>query len=201
MSGRRRGALLLFLLLAAVAGALLARRLTASDPTDQTNGVALRLADLGGGWQLASSRPDGFQPLWPWAQDGVCPAYRAADYPAQQHRIHAQDLRYTEPTGDGIREVVEEFAPGWAERSVADVRQVLKTCGSYAGPGGQVEFRVVATDLAGPDSLLVWGAIGGGSTEYFLVCRYGSVVGTVEIPGRLGEAYARKLAAALMSRH
>jgi hypothetical protein len=201
VSGRRRGALLLFLVLVAVAGALLARRLTASDPVDPPSGVELRLADLGGGWQLASSRPGGFQPLWPWAQDGVCPAYRAGDYPSQQHRTHAQDLRYTESGGDGIREVVEEFAPGWAEKSVADVRQVIKTCGSYPGPGGQVEFRIVATDLAGPGSLLVWGAIGGGSTEYFLVCLDGSVVGTVEIPGKLGEDYARKLAAALKAHH
>src|SRR5690349_18593154 len=42
---------------------------------------------LGPGWRaqlVAGAAPD-----WPWAQDGACPSYSAADYPAQRHRLSA----------------------------------------------------------------------------------------------------------------
>jgi hypothetical protein len=90
--------------------------------------------------------------------------------------------------------VIERFEPGWAPRSVTDVRRVLATCGHYPVPGGTVAFAVIATGLAGADSLLVEGIIGVSAT-YFLVIRDGPLVSTVEVPGTLGEPFVRRLAA------
>jgi hypothetical protein len=167
--------------------------------TDPLARDTLQPADLGLGWRPSSAGATG-SPSWPWDQSGACPGYRAADYPAQDHRLRARAVAFTDSVGNGVREVIEEYQPGWAGRSLADLQKVLTTCASYPGPGGTVTFRVVVDGLAGPDSRLIVGTIGAGATTYFLVVRDGSVLLTVQVPGALGEPYARQLAARLQQR-
>jgi hypothetical protein len=182
---------------------LLVRAIAAnhSGSRDRLANAALTPAVLGPGWRV--DVVSGRTPGWPWAQDGVCPAYVAADYPAQRHRQTARDETYVDASGDRVRQVIEQFEPGWAERSVGDVRHVLRVCGSYPGPAGAVVFQAIAVP-AGPDSLLVRATIGEGADQspatYFVVARSGSLVTTVQLPGPLGEPFARRVATAARAR-
>ena len=194
--------------LAAVGVAVVLTRLLAAGgaqtgPHDALTGAALTPSDLGAGWQVAAVSGAGSALQWPWAQDGSCPGYVAADYPAQLHRQAARDETLVDSAGDRVRQVIEQFQPGWAGRSVSDVQRVLVVCASYPGPGGMISFQTVATDVVGPDSLLVRGSIGAGaeqSVTYFVVARAGSLVATVQLPARLGEGFARQVAGRVQTR-
>jgi hypothetical protein len=183
---------------------VLARALTGggADHSDGLAGAVLTPSDLGTGWHVAASGA-GSPPQWPWAQDGLCPRYAAGDYPAQLHRQTARDETLVDSAGDSVRQVIEQFQPGWSLRSVSDVRRVLLACASYPGPGGTVSFQTVAADVTGPDSLLVRGSIGEGvdqSVTYFVIARGGPLVTTVQLPAALGEGFARKVAGRVQAR-
>jgi hypothetical protein len=202
---RRTPRPLLFAIALAVAAAITSLVVygltTGAPPPDQASlppGAALQASDLGARWQLTAVAPATSPPEWPWAQDGICPTYAAGDYPAQLHRQSAADQTYVDATGDTVRQVIERFEPGWAQRSMVDVRHVLAACGRYQGPGGPVSFQIVAAGVAGPDSLLVRGVISHGtgspSSMYLVVVRGGSLVTTVELPALLGDGFVRRVA-------
>jgi hypothetical protein len=117
----------------------------------------LTLADLAQpGWQPAplGTKP----PPWTFEKPG-CAAYRAIDYPAQQHRVEARGLLFKRPAAS-VREWVVRYETGWGTRSLADTRRVVEQCGSYEyGQPGQPGFRetnaIVDQGFAGDESMLV----------------------------------------------
>jgi hypothetical protein len=96
----------------------------------------------------------------PWAfEKPRCPAYRADDYPAQQHRVEARGRLFQRPTAS-VREWVVRYETGWGTRSLDDTRRLVELCGSYEyGQPGQPGFRetnaIVDERFAGDESMLV----------------------------------------------
>jgi hypothetical protein len=108
------------------------------------------------GWQLAplGTKP----PPWTFEKPG-CAAYRAADYPAQQHRVEARGRLLKSPAAS-VREWVVRYETGWGTRSLDDTRRVIEQCGSYEyGQPGKPGFRETTAiedqGFAGDESMLV----------------------------------------------
>ena len=121
----------------------------------------LQPSDLGAGhWQrINGERFSGD----PWIFSDLCPAYRTDDYPALRHQLAARTAAFTDDGAvypDSTRTVGEDVAryePGWGARSLDDVREVLSRCGTASPSPGVAPsvYRLVATNLAGDESLLI----------------------------------------------
>jgi hypothetical protein len=116
-------------------------------------------AELAGkGWRRVVPAPGSPVPDWPWALRR-CVLYRAADYPAQQHRQAVAQQRYVARGGRTITVTVERFEPGWAARTMDDVRRVLETCVRYEYSAAAADYldshTMTLESFAGDDSLLV----------------------------------------------
>lgn len=140
--------------------------------------VAAALLGLLGGCGVATERsgqPAAELPPWAWELPD-CVAYQPAAYAAPHRRVSVTDQAGT---------VTETYEPGWGERALADIRAVLRSCGSYEYDGFRERYAVVVTGFAGngadesllveavrlapPDPPLTW---------YMSVVRYGDVVVT-----------------------
>jgi hypothetical protein len=159
----------------------------------------LPAAGIGPHWR--EIRDPAGTPSWPWAQPD-CPAYRATDYPAQQHRDTAVQRGYLGPDAQALQ-VVEAYRPGWGGRAMADARQVLQTCPRYEFLGGQVTFAVQHTAPVGDEVLIVRGTIERpdrpATVSYFLSVRRRDTVSTLNLPDP-GEQRVRELAGELAER-
>jgi hypothetical protein len=142
----------------------------------------------------ASQTPPRPSPDWVFAMP-QCAAYDAAAYPAQQHRVHVLNRG---------SERVETFAPGWAARSLEDVRQVVAACTRYeygshspGAPGFRESHAIVDSGFAGDESMLVktdrLELPGKSSTRYTAVVRRGDRVLTLSVAG-LGQGAVLSLA-------
>src|SRR5690606_704353 len=91
-------------------------------------------------------------PPWTWELP-ACPAYRAADYAAPEHRVSVQ------VAADGT--VTEVYQDGWAARALAETRAVVTVCGEYepavadAAEEYREQHQVVATGFADADESLL----------------------------------------------
>jgi hypothetical protein len=133
---------------------------TASAAPSPTRSLPLRErllqpADLGSApWRPVEAEAFDGPRRWFW--EGMCPAYE----PASPARRTDQALVSYRPAGrpDGVvTQILEEYAPGWATRNLADVRAAVERCGRTTPPPGEapVVYTVEATELAGDESLLV----------------------------------------------
>jgi hypothetical protein len=148
-------------------------------------GYRMALAQLAllavGGCGGASAQPGPAEP-WAWEMP-YCPGYRAEDYQAPAHRL-AVEVR-EQP---GVVELVETYHSGWGPRAVAEIRVVLRECGSYEyGERGDPrafleQHLVLRTGFAGDESLLVETVRlrpPDTETRYAVVVRRDDVVSTV----------------------
>lgn len=122
-----------------------------------------------------------------------CAAYDAASYPAQQHRSAVRARTFVHQQRS-VTERVETFAPGWAARSIDDVRQVVAACTRYeygshspGAPGFRESHTIVDSGFAGDESILVktdrLEVPGKSSTKYAAVVRRGDRVVTLTATG------------------
>ncbi|MGW5561782.1 hypothetical protein ACWER9_31790 [Micromonospora sp. NPDC003944] len=164
--------------------------------------MLLGAGELGSDWREEAPRTG--LPPWPWEQSS-CPSYQSSDYPAQSHRRAAVQRYYRPSDGSTLaHHVVETYEPGWAERTVDDVRRVLLTCASYPVHGSQVSFDVVDPQYAGGAGLLVRGRIEHAdvpsTVTYFVVLRRGETVSTLSLPDRGSRAAVDSIAAKAVAR-
>jgi hypothetical protein len=165
--GRHDGWLRASVLLGVVVGALTATGCARPAPPPVESAAAQTAApavlpapaDLPGkGWRRVVPAPGSPTPDWPWALRR-CVLYRAADYPAQEHRQAVHQQEYAARGGRTITVTVERFEPGWAARSMDDVRRVLETCVRYEYSDAATDFldshTLTLESFAGDDSLLV----------------------------------------------
>jgi hypothetical protein len=114
--------------------------------------------DLGAGWRRVVAAPAPPVPEWPWALPH-CVLYRAAEYPAMGYREAVRRQGYAGRPGQTISVTVERFRPGWAARSMDDVRRVVDVCVRYEYSDASTEFldshTMTLEAFAGDDSLLV----------------------------------------------
>ncbi|MDG4808748.1 hypothetical protein O7634_18540 [Micromonospora sp. WMMD1120] len=162
----------------------------------------LGAGDLGSGWREDDSRSG--SPPWPWEQD-TCPTYRSGDYPAKSHRRAAVQRYYRPSDGSSpAHHVVETYEPGWAERSLDDVRLVLLRCASYRVHGSQVSFEIVDPRYLGGNGMLVRGRIDHGAVPstvtHFVVLRRGDTVSTISLPDSGSRAAVDAVAAKAVAR-
>jgi hypothetical protein len=126
------------------------------------------------------------EPLHPWAWEmPYCVVYQPEEYAAPAHRVSARVEEQDAPAGQVITEVYE---PGWGARAVAEIQDVVGTCGSFEyGEAGEAgEFReqnvVVEVGFTADDSLLVetvrLAPPEPMQTSYTAVVRHGEVVVT-----------------------
>jgi hypothetical protein len=154
---------------------------------------ALLATLLAGCATLDPGDPDGGQPMPPWAWAmPQCVVYQPAAYEAPAHRRSA-----TVHEGAMVSEHVEVYEPGWGARAVDDIRAVVAACASYeygelGDPAGfREQHRVIATGLAGDESLLVETvrlAPPEVDTWYTVVARYGDQVITLRTRDLTAEA-------------
>lgn len=125
-------------------------------------------------------------PSWAW-QMPHCVGYRPAELATPEHRrsVHVANQ-------PGITEQVEQYETGWGPRAVAEIRAVVRACGSYehgeyGDPAGFLaQNRVVETGFAGDESLLVETVHlipPATRTWYAAVVRHGDRVTTVRTTG------------------
>lgn len=162
----------------------------------------LGAGDLGSGWRADDSRTG--LPPWPWEQED-CPDYLSSDYTAKSHRRSAVERYYRLADGSSpAHHVVETYEPGWAERSVDDVRQVVRRCASYVVQGAQVSFEVVDPHYLEGVGLLVRGRIAHAglppAARYFVLVRRGETVSTVSLPDLGGQAAVDSIAKKAVTR-
>ncbi|MEU8180776.1 hypothetical protein AB0B86_08375 [Micromonospora sp. NPDC049047] len=163
--------------------------------------MLLTADDLGADWREDTRTGP---PPWPWEQDS-CPDYRSSDYPAKAHRRTAVE-RYYRPAGGSppVHHVVETYEPGWAQRSVDDVRQVLLRCASYLVHGSQVSFHIVDSHYLGGLGMLIRGRIEradiSSAVTYFVMLRRGETVSTVSLPDSGSQAAVDSVAAKAVAR-
>jgi len=165
-------------------------------------GMLLGPGDLGTGWREDAARSG--VPPWPWEQDD-CPDYQSVDYTAKSHRRAALERYFRPPDGSSsAHHVVETYEPGWAERSVDDVRQVLLRCASYLVHGARLSFDIVDPKYLRGVGILVRGRIeraGISSSErYFVVLRRGETVSTVSLPDPGSQAAVDSIATKAVAR-
>ncbi|WP_422739121.1 hypothetical protein ACN263_07760 [Micromonospora sp. WMMD729] len=165
--------------------------------------MLLGAGDLGTGWHADDARPG--LPPWPWEQDD-CPDYRSADYPAKSHRRAAVERYYRLPDGSSpAHHIVETYEPGWAERNVDDVRQVLRRCASYLVHGSRVSFEFIDPHYLGGAGLLVRGRIAHTATptttaRYFVMVKRDETVSTISLPDLGNQAAVDSIAAKAVAR-
>jgi hypothetical protein len=162
----------------------------------------LGAGDLGSGWHEDDVRTG--LPSWPWEQDS-CPNYRSSDYPATSHRRAAVERHYWSSGGSSpAHHVVETYEPGWAERSVEEVRRVLLRCASYLVLGSQVSFDVVDPKYLGGAGMLIRGRIERAdiphTVTYFVLVRRGDMVSTLRLPDPGSQAAVDSIAARAVTR-
>ncbi|MBM0275027.1 hypothetical protein [Micromonospora tarensis] len=164
--------------------------------------LLLGAGDLGSDWRADDART-GPAP-WPWEQDS-CPNYRSSDYPAKSHRRAAVQRYYRPSDGSSpAHHVVETYEPGWAERNVEDVRQVLLRCASYLVKGSQVSFDVVDPHYLEGVGMLIRGRIEHAdiptTVTYFVVLKRGETVSTISLPDSGSQAAVDSIAAKAVAR-
>ncbi|MEH0927126.1 hypothetical protein [Micromonospora sp. CPCC 205558] len=164
--------------------------------------MLLVAGDLGSGWHEDDMRTG--LPPWPWEQDD-CPNYQSGDYPAKSHRRAAEQRYYRPSDGSSpVHHVVETYEPGWAERSVDDVRRVLLRCASYLVFGSRVSFEVVDPQYLGGAGMLIRGRIARADAShtvtYVAMLRRGETVSTVSVPDPGSQAAVDSIAARAVAR-
>ncbi|MGK5740240.1 hypothetical protein [Micromonospora sp. URMC 103] len=205
--GGRCRLLAVVLLVLALGGAGCQRGGSRVEPGGQAAGAPgasplLRSHELGSGWRESVAAPA--PPSWPWVQED-CPSYRDGDYLAQSHRRDAvQRFFHRDDTAVTAHQVVERYEPGWADRALDDVREVLRRCANYPVLGSQLSFRIVEAADLGAAGLVVRGQIDHAAlpaqVSYFISVRRGDVVSTLNLPDPGDEATIRSLAATLADR-
>ncbi|MEV4213655.1 hypothetical protein [Micromonospora sp. NPDC049662] len=164
--------------------------------------MLLGAGDLGAGWRADDARPG--LPPWPWEQDD-CPDYQSSDYTAKSHRRAAVERYYRLPDGSSpAHHIVETYEPGWAERSVDDVRTVLRRCASYLINGSRVSFDIIDPHYLGGAGLLVRGRIAHADTpttaRYFVMVKRDETVSTISLPDLGDQAAVDTIAAKAVAR-
>ncbi|MET7952264.1 hypothetical protein [Micromonospora sp. NPDC005324] len=159
-------------------------------------------SEIGAGWRERVAQSAA--PSWPWDQSD-CPNYRSENYKAQLHRRGAIQRFYElEERSLTAHQVVEKYEPGWAVRSVDDVRQVLKQCATYILMGSRLSFSLVDASYLDGAGLLVRGRIehvsSPATNAYFIAVRRGNIVSTLNLPDLGSEAEVRAIAARLVAR-
>ena len=171
-------------------------------PTHAVGGIRLQPSDLGPGeWRPVGAEQLQNKDRWFWGfWADVCPTYRSDRFPSLPHRVSVETVAFrdgggtgAEPSGDvnSVFQIVERYAEGWGDASLADVRAVIGLCGAAAPPPGEApqRYTIVGTGFAGDESLLVkgesWSFGAGGTPEpdpnsnYIAVVRVGDLVTTV----------------------
>ncbi|MFE9192995.1 hypothetical protein ACFYL6_25675 [Micromonospora sp. NPDC007208] len=164
--------------------------------------MLLGAGDLGSDWHEDEARTG--LPPWPWEQDS-CPNYQSSDYPAKSHRRSAVQRSYRPSDGSSAaHHVVETYEPGWAERNVDDVRQVLLRCASYLVLGSQVSFDVVDPHYLEGVGMLIRGRIAHAelpdTVTYVVLLRRGETVSTVRLPDSGSQVAVDSIAAKAVAR-
>jgi len=148
----------------------------------------------GAGWR-AVGVPDELG--WSFALSG-CPVYVTTDYPAQRHRASARAAAFTQGHGRAVRLVLEQYADGWADQAMTDVRRVIAACPRYNDGEVLASHTVEAEGFAGDDSLMVRSDHVKGTEPpqewWTAVVRRGETVATVT-GTQLTESEVRRIAA------
>jgi len=164
-------------------------------PTAIPAGYLLRASDLGPGAWGPLREMELFDNGIPWRFGGLCDAQTSADFPAVEHHLSLdavghldENTRY--PDLHSVIEDVTRYEPGWATRSLEDVRRAIALCGTATPPPGVAPQRLYleGNGFAGDESILVRqeSYFYQGETIdpdplviYFAVVRVGDVVATV----------------------